>query len=53
MLEEARRYAVQIKAKGIELSTAVNNLQAQRLYERNGYVKDQDFYHYFLSTKNN
>ncbi|WHX50947.1 GNAT family N-acetyltransferase [Paenibacillus woosongensis] len=53
LLEEARRYAVQIKAKGIELSTAVNNLQAQRLYERNGYVKDQDFYHYFLSTKNN
>lgn len=53
LLEEARRYAIQIKAKGIELSTAIKNLQAQRLYERNGYVKDQEFFHYFLSVKNN
>lgn len=52
LLEEARRYAIHIKAKGIELSTAIKNLQAQRLYERNGYVKDQDFFHYFLSVKN-
>lgn len=53
LLEEARRYAIQIKAKGIELSTAIKNLQAQRLYERNRYVKDQEFFHYFLSVKNN
>lgn len=51
LLEEARRYALQIKAKGIELSTGIHNLQAHRFYERNGYVKDQEFLHYFLSTK--
>ncbi|WP_040952065.1 GNAT family N-acetyltransferase [Gorillibacterium massiliense] len=51
LLDEARKYANLIKAKGIELSTGINNVQAQRLYERNGYAKDQEFYHYFLSAK--
>ncbi|MGF7050621.1 ribosomal protein S18 acetylase RimI-like enzyme [Paenibacillus sp. DS2015] len=52
LLDEAKKYAKQIKAKGLALSTAIDNQQAQRLYERNGYTKDQQYYHYYLSTKN-
>jgi len=52
LLDEAKRYAKQIKAEGLELSTAIDNEQAQRLYERNGYIKDEKFYHYYLSAKN-
>jgi len=49
LLETARTYAEQTKAKGLELSTAVTNEIGQRLYERNGYKKDEAFYHYYLS----
>lgn len=51
LLDKAKRYATHINAKGLALSTAVDNLQAQRLYERNGYLKDQEYYHYFLKLK--
>ncbi|MCR8845623.1 GNAT family N-acetyltransferase [Paenibacillus sp. SC116] len=53
LLDEAKQYAQSIKAKGLELSTAIDNKQAQRLYERNGYGRDEDFYHYYLSVKGN
>ncbi|CAM2905214.1 GNAT family N-acetyltransferase [Paenibacillus sediminis] len=49
LLDEAQSYAKSIKAKGLELSTAITNEQAQRLYERYGYVKDEEFYHYYLN----
>ena len=48
LLNTIRKYAIQIKAKGIELSTEVSNPTAQHLYEQNGYVKDQNYHHYFL-----
>ncbi|MBB3109501.1 GNAT superfamily N-acetyltransferase [Paenibacillus phyllosphaerae] len=51
LLDAARDYARTTKAKGLELSTAIDNAAAQRLYERNGFERDEDFYHYFLSTK--
>ncbi|MGG6310412.1 GNAT family N-acetyltransferase [Paenibacillus macerans] len=49
LLEAAKSHARQTNAKGLELSTAVANMTAQRLYERHGYAKDEDFYHYYLS----
>lgn len=49
LLEAAKTFAIQTQAKGLELSTAISNEIAQRLYEMNGYKKDTDFYHYFLS----
>jgi len=50
LIEAAHWYAEQIQAKGLELSTAVENISAQRLYERNGFIRDQEFYHYYLET---
>jgi ribosomal protein S18 acetylase RimI-like enzyme len=50
LLESARDYAKQTKAKGLALSTAIDNEKAQRIYERNGYKKDQEFFHYYLSV---
>ncbi|MGZ7440472.1 GNAT family N-acetyltransferase [Paenibacillus sp. TH7-28] len=49
LLEAARTYALQTNAKGLELSTAIANERAQRLYEKSGYIKDTEFYHYFLT----
>ncbi|MWV43294.1 GNAT family N-acetyltransferase [Paenibacillus sp. HJL G12] len=48
MLEAARTYAVDMKVKGLELSTSKDNDTAQRLYEQFGYEKDLEFDHYFL-----
>ncbi|MDF2958823.1 MAG: hypothetical protein K0S39_558 [Paenibacillus sp.] len=51
LLDEAKNYAKQMNAKGLELCTAIDNERARRLYERNGFVQDQEFFHYFLSVK--
>lgn len=51
LLDEARRYAGQLRAKGLELSTAAGNAAAQRLYEQCGYARDEQFVHYFLSLE--
>ncbi len=48
LLEKAKDYARKIKAKGLALSTAIDNVRAQRIYERNGYKRDEEFYHYYL-----
>ena len=40
----SHKYAKRIKAKRIQLSTAVDNFVGQSLYESLGYVKDNDFY---------
>lgn len=50
LLDEAAKYARKTNAKGIELSTAINNDIAQRLYERNGYEKDEVYVHYELEV---
>ncbi len=48
MLKEARRFAAETGAKGLTLATAVDNLLAQRLYERMGWKRNETFYHYRL-----
>ncbi|MBP1905379.1 ribosomal protein S18 acetylase RimI-like enzyme [Paenibacillus turicensis] len=50
LLEQAKRFAMMTNAKGIALSTAPTNKQAQALYEKLGYVRDDEFYNYFLSV---
>lgn len=50
LLQTAKEYAIQTGAKGISLCTTVDNKQAQRLYEKNGYVRDSHYYHYELDT---
>lgn len=49
LLHKARDYAIATDAKSISLSTAPDNYFAQRLYEKHGYVRDSQFYHYELS----
>ena len=44
----SHNYAKKIKAKRIQLSTAIDNFIGQSLYESLGYVKDKDFYTYDL-----
>lgn len=51
LLDYVKVYAEEAKAKRLSLSTAMNNLQAQRLYEQRGYVKDEVFYHYNLNLQ--
>lgn len=49
LLHKAKDYGIETGAKSISLSTAPDNYSAQRLYEKNGYVRDSQFYHYELS----
>ena len=50
LLEAAKGYAKLARAKGLSLSTAVTNVRAQQLYEQSGYVRDEQFIHYDLTT---
>jgi ribosomal protein S18 acetylase RimI-like enzyme len=50
LLDAAKTYAIKTKAKGLGLSTAIDNHIAQRLYEKNGYKKDTEYYHYFFNV---
>ena len=49
LLHKAKDYAIETGAKSISLETAPDNDAAQKLYEKNGYVRDSQFYHYELS----
>lgn len=49
LIDKAKDYAIETRAKSISLETAPDNYSAQRLYEKNGYVRDSQFYHYELS----
>ncbi|USB34042.1 GNAT family N-acetyltransferase [Paenibacillus sp. YPG26] len=51
LLDAAKDYAEKVRAKGLQLSTALTNSTAQSLYEKNGYVRDNEFYHYFLGLQ--
>ena len=48
LLERAKAWGIETQAKRIGLSTAIDNLAAQSLYEKAGYLKDPAFYHYQL-----
>lgn len=48
LMNRARDLARETGASRIDLSTATDNHRAQRLYERLGYQRDQDFFVYSL-----
>jgi ribosomal protein S18 acetylase RimI-like enzyme len=50
LMDRARQLAVETKAKGLILETAVDNLPAQKLYEKLGWKRDQEFYRYYLNV---
>lgn len=49
LLQKAKDYAINTNAKSISLSTGSDNFSAQKLYEKNGYERDSQFYQYELS----
>jgi len=51
LLNKAKEFAIETGAKSLSLSTAPDNLTAQRLYEKHGYEQDSEFYHYELDLK--
>lgn len=48
LFEAYNTFSGKINANRIELATALDNNDAQRLYESLGYMKDQTFCHYAL-----
>lgn len=49
LLQKAKEFAIKTGANSISLSTAIDNYTAQRLYEKVGYKRDEQFYQYELS----
>lgn len=49
LLDAAADMARLTKAKGLALETAPDNHSAQKLYESVGYVRDTEFFHYYLT----
>ncbi|WP_404407003.1 GNAT family N-acetyltransferase [Jeotgalibacillus malaysiensis] len=49
LLQRVKEFGLETGAASISLSTAPDNVNAQRLYERNGYQRDETFWHYDLS----
>jgi ribosomal protein S18 acetylase RimI-like enzyme len=50
LMERARQFAIETKAKGLILETAVDNVAAQKLYERLGWKRDMAFDRYYLDV---
>ncbi len=49
LMDGARKFADSTQADGLMLETATDNHTAQRLYERLGWKRDEEFYRYFLA----
>lgn len=48
LLERARQHGVETGARWLSLSTGRANREAQALYEKLGWVRDTEYYHYEL-----
>ncbi|MGH0540758.1 GNAT family N-acetyltransferase [Bacillus cereus] len=51
LMEKAKKYALETGAKGLTLETAIDNYNAQGLYESIGYEKDDECFHYNFFLK--
>lgn len=50
LMLRAQEYAQEINAKGLTLETGKDN-PAQHLYEKLGWIKDEEYLHYFINVK--
>lgn len=50
LLNRAKEFCIENNAKGLALETSTDN-PAQKLYEKMGWVKDIDCFHYFWTSK--
>lgn len=48
LLERARQHGIETGARWLALSTGRQNREAQALYEKLGWVRDTEYYHYEL-----
>ncbi|MFD3448890.1 GNAT family N-acetyltransferase [Microbacteriaceae bacterium 4G12] len=48
LMEKANEFALETGSKGLTLETAIDNYNAQRLYESIGYKKDEKCFYYNL-----
>jgi len=48
LMERARQLALATSAEGLALETAVDNHNAQKLYEQLGWIRDEEFFRYSL-----
>jgi GNAT superfamily N-acetyltransferase len=48
LMERTRQLALQTSAEGLALETAVDNHNAQKLYEQLGWIRDEEFFRYSL-----
>ncbi|MFK3936898.1 GNAT family N-acetyltransferase [Alkalihalobacillus sp. NPDC078783] len=51
LLQAVKDTILQHQIFRLSLSTAMDNHAAQRLYEKHGFVRDNDFYHYQLTIE--
>ncbi len=49
LLDQADLLAKETNASFVMLSTGIDNLKAQKLYEKNNYIRDNEFYTYVKS----
>lgn len=51
LMEEAKKICIHVEYKGLALETAMDN-PAQHLYEKLGWKKDSEYFHYFWTNPN-
>ena len=51
LMHKAEDFAKETNARGLFLRTATDNTPAQKLYEKCGWVRDEQFYRYDLIFK--
>ncbi len=51
LLERAAAFGRETGAKYLELATQISNTSAQRLYERAGWARETEFFHYELDLR--
>ncbi|MEH7120937.1 GNAT family N-acetyltransferase, partial [Neobacillus vireti] len=47
LLKSAIEFAKETEAKGLFLETANDNINAQRLYEKIGFIKEENYFYYY------
>jgi ribosomal protein S18 acetylase RimI-like enzyme len=48
LLDAAKEFAFKTQSKGLTIMTGLDNVAAQSLYEKYGFLRNDHFYNYFL-----
>ncbi|MEO8664477.1 MAG: GNAT family N-acetyltransferase [Ignavibacteria bacterium] len=50
LIYKTKSFAAETKAKGVILETHDDNTEAQNLYDKTGFVKDEEHYYYYVEV---